>query len=106
MPGAGDRGRVTMIASVQRYLTADVGEHPAATLAQLQQLLDEFTDYYNTVRPHRAIGRATPIQACNARPKATPTGYLIPAHCRVRTDVIDAAGVITIRYNSTCTTSD
>ena len=47
MPGAGDRGRVTMIASVQRYLTADVGEHPAATLAQLQKLLDEFTDYYN-----------------------------------------------------------
>ena len=65
-----------------------------------KQLLDEFTDYYNNVRPHRAIGRATPIQACNARPKATPTGYLIPAHCRVRTDVIDAAGVITIRYNS------
>ena len=25
-PGAGDRGRVTMIASVQRYLTADVDE--------------------------------------------------------------------------------
>ena len=34
------------------------------------------------------------------RPKATPTGYVIPAHCRVRTDVIDVAGVITIRYNS------
>jgi hypothetical protein len=26
VPGAGERGRVTMIASVQRYLTADVGE--------------------------------------------------------------------------------
>jgi hypothetical protein len=51
-------------------------------------------------RPHRALGRTTPIQAFNARPKATPTGYLIPAHCRVRTDVIDAAGVITLRYNS------
>ncbi|MDT7721627.1 MAG: hypothetical protein QOE94_2638, partial [Mycobacterium sp.] len=46
------------------------------------------------------IGTATPIQAFNARPKATATGYLMPAHCRVRTDVIDAAGVITIRYNS------
>lgn len=80
----------------KKWLTA----HPAATLAQLQILLDEFTDYYNTVRPHRAIGRTTPIQAFNARPKATPTGYLIPAHCRVRTDTIDAAGVITIRYNS------
>jgi len=80
----------------KKWLTA----HPAATLAQLQILLDEFTDYYNSVRPHRSIGRTTPIQAFNARPKATPTGYLIPAHCRVRTDVIDAAGVITIRYNS------
>ena len=80
----------------KKWLTA----HPAATLAQLQILLDEFTDYYNTVRPHRAIGRTTPIQAFNARPKATPTGYLIPAHCRVRHDRIDAAGVITIRYNS------
>ena len=50
--------------------------------------------------PTPAIGRTTPIQAFNARPKATPTGYVIPAHCRVRTDTIDAAGVITIRYNS------
>ncbi|MGH3554419.1 MAG: IS481 family transposase, partial [Mycobacterium sp.] len=63
----------------KKWLTA----HPAATLAELQTLLDEFTDYYNRVRPHRAIGNTTPIQAFNARPKATPTGDLIPAHCRV-----------------------
>lgn len=80
----------------KKWLTA----HPATTLAQLQTLLKEFSTYYNTVRPHRAIGRKTPIHAYRARPNATPTGYLIPAHCRVRTDVIDAAGVITIRYNS------
>ena len=29
-----------------------------------------------------------------------PTGYQIPPHFRVRHDKIDAAGVITIRYNS------
>jgi hypothetical protein len=29
-----------------------------------------------------------------------PTGYQIPPHYRVRHDRIDAAGVITIRYNS------
>lgn len=80
----------------KRWLTA----HPASTLAQLQQRLDEFSQYYNTQRPHRAIGRTTPLHAFNARPKPTPTGYLIPAHYRIRTDVIDAAGVITIRYNS------
>ena len=80
----------------KKWLTA----HPAATLGQLQTLLEEFTTYYNTVRPHRATGRTTPLQAFTARPKATPSGYLIPAHCRVRTDVIDQAGVITIRHNS------
>jgi hypothetical protein len=52
------------------------------------------------VRRHRAVARTSPVQAYTARPTATPTGYLIPAHYRVRTDTIDAAGVITIRYNS------
>ena len=52
------------------------------------------------MRPHRALHRRTPIQAFNARPKAFPTGYQIPPHYRLRHDRIDAAGVITIRYNS------
>ena len=69
-------------------------------MADLQVLLDEFTTYYNTVRPHRAVGRRTPQQAFTARPKAFPTGYQTPPHYRVRHDTIDTAGVITIRYNS------
>ncbi len=74
---------------------------PAArTITELQTQLDEFTSYYNTIRPHRAVDRRTPLQAFNARPKAFPTGYLIPPHYRVRHDRIDAAGVITLRYNS------
>ncbi len=73
---------------------------PAHTVADLQVLLDEFTTYYNTVRPHRAVGRRTPQQAFTARPKAFPTGYQTPPHYRVRHDTIDTAGVITIRYNS------
>lgn len=77
--------------------------HPATTLTQLQDLLDEFCTYYNTARPHRALGRATPIQAFKARPKATPSGYLIPAHCRVRTDTIDAAGVMFLALSAYCT---
>jgi hypothetical protein len=32
--------------------------------------------------------------------KPPPTGYKIPARCRLRTDRIDAAGVINIRHNS------
>ncbi|CPR11567.1 transposase fora [Mycobacterium bohemicum DSM 44277] len=80
----------------KKWLTA----HPAATLAELQHRCDQFRVYYNQRRPHRALDRHTPAQAYTHRPKATPNGYVIPAHCRVRTDVIDAAGVITIRYNS------
>src|ERR1700757_1196213 len=73
---------------------------PAHTLAELQTQLDEFTTYYNTIRPHRAVDRRTPLQAFDARPKAFPTGYHIPPHYRVRHDRIAAAGVITLGYDS------
>jgi transposase InsO family protein len=73
----------------------------ARTLAQLQAQLDTFRAYYNSVRPHRALGRRTPEQAYTARPKATPTKALnIPGHYRVRNDRIDPSGVITLRHNS------
>ena len=72
----------------------------AATVTELQTQIDAFLAYYNTIRPHRALRRRTPIQAHTDRPKAFPTGYHIPPHYRVRHDKIDAAGVITIRYNS------
>ena len=83
--------------TLKKHLRALPGAH---NIAELQTQLDEFTTYYNTVRPHRAVDRRTPLQAFDARPKAFPTGYHIPPHYRVRHDRIDAAGVITIRYNS------
>jgi transposase InsO family protein len=73
----------------------------AHTVAQLQTQLDVFRGYYNTVRPHRALGRRTPQQAYLARPKATPTG--IPLHAgayRIRHDRIDSNGKLTVRHNS------
>jgi len=72
----------------------------ATTIAELQHQIDAFLAYYNSVRPHRALRRRTPIEAFTDRPKAFPTGYQIPPHYRVRHDTIDAAGVITLRYNS------
>jgi transposase InsO family protein len=72
----------------------------AATLPGLQRQLDRFAGYYNTVRPHRALGRCTPAQAYAARPKAIPTGVKIPAHYRVRNDTIDSGGTVTLRHNS------
>jgi transposase InsO family protein len=83
--------------TLKKHLRA---QRPAATIAELQHHIDGFIAYYNSVRPHRALHRRTPIQAFNARPKAFPTGYQIPPHYRLRHDRIDAAGVITLRYNS------
>jgi transposase InsO family protein len=72
----------------------------AATVRALQDQLDRFAAYYNTVRPHRALARRTPAQAYAARPKAFPTGPKIPAHYRVRNDTIDSGGTVTLRHNS------
>jgi transposase InsO family protein len=74
----------------------------AETVEELQAQLDRFRSYYNTTRPHRALGRRTPATAFEARPKAAPSGVRIeiPTHYRVRTDRIDATGVITLRHNS------
>jgi transposase InsO family protein len=73
-----------------------------ATVHDLQLQLDTFAGYYNTIRPHRALGRRTPAVAFAARPKATPptSGPTIADHYRVRHDKIDSSGVITLRHNS------
>jgi transposase InsO family protein len=72
----------------------------AATLRGLERQLDRFAGYYNTVRPHRALGKRTPAQGYAARPKAIPSGVKIPAHYRVRNDTIDSGGSVTVRHNS------
>jgi hypothetical protein len=62
-----------------------------------------FTSYYNTTRPHRALGGRTPrpLQAYGARIKARPTGPSRPAtHFRIRHDKVDPQGTVTLRHNS------
>jgi hypothetical protein len=81
----------------KKWLTA---QPRPATIGGLQRQLDRFAVYYNTVRPHRALGRRTPAQAYTARPKAVPTGPIIPTHYRVRHDKIDRWGAVTLRHNS------
>jgi transposase InsO family protein len=74
---------------------------PVHTLAELQTQLDTFRHYYNDIRPHRALGRRTPRSAYDARPKATPRlEPLDDAHYRVRHDVIDRFGKLTLRHGS------
>jgi len=70
---------------------------PAATLADLQDQLDRFRIIYNQQRPHRALGRHTPQQAYDATIKATPHNAPLSAHYRVRTDIVDRDGKVSIR---------
>jgi transposase InsO family protein len=83
--------------TLKKWLAA---QHPQpATLAQLQALIDTFTAYYNTRRPHRSLAhRSTPAVAYAARPKAGPRSRAADTHDRVRTDVIDTNGVVTLRH--------
>ena len=84
--------------TLKKWLTR---QPQARTLPQLQTQLDAFRAYYNTVRPHRALGRRTPQQAYDARPKAIPTTTpLDDSHYRIRHDKIDPSGVFTLRHNS------
>jgi transposase InsO family protein len=83
--------------TVKNWLTT---RPSARTVRALQAQLDQFCDYYNQQRPHRALGRRTPIEAYRARPKATPLpAPIIDPHFRVRRDRVNA-GVITLRHNS------
>lgn len=80
--------------TLKKYLHA----HPTASLPELQNTLDTFRDYYNTVRPHRGIGRKTPDFAYALIPKASPSKPTDPNIWRVRYDTIDNDGKITLRH--------
>lgn len=69
------------------------------TIAELQQLLNQFANEYNNDRPHRSLPhRATPATIYQRLPKATPTGTRdTDAHQRVRRDRVDDSGSITLR---------
>ncbi len=76
-----------------------LARQPAArTLGELQAQLDAFRLAYNERRPHRAVGRATPGEAYRATPRAQPAGpHPVRAHFRLRYDVTDVKGAITLR---------
>lgn len=50
-----------------------------ATLDELNVLLDQFRDFYNHRRPHRALRGATPAEAFTATEKARPADRPLPA---------------------------
>jgi len=75
-------------------------QRPAADLVELQAHLDRFVAYYNTSRPHRALGRHTPAEVFAAKVKAHPRERVPDTHFRVRHDRVDKTGSVTLRYES------
>jgi transposase InsO family protein len=73
-----------------------------ATIAELQALLDLFTDEYNHRRPHRSLPhRATPATLYESMPKSPPDPTTNPeTHDRIRHDRVDKTGSVTLRHNS------
>jgi transposase InsO family protein len=80
--------------TLKRWLAA---KPPPTTIEELQALLDAFVEHYNLRRPHRSLrDRSTPAAAYGSRPKAAPV-QRGDSHDRVRHDVIDKSGRITLR---------
>jgi transposase InsO family protein len=73
---------------------------PAESIAHLQLQLDAFNTIYNQQRPHRALDGRTPLQAFNARLKASPSPAQTQVDYRIRRDRLDAGGRVTLRYLS------
>ncbi len=90
-------GRVGL-QTLKRWLA----KQPKVTsLPALQDQLDQFRHTYNTQRPHRAVNRRTPEQAYNARPKAHPGNNIINDYFRLRNDIVDKHGKLTLRHAGT-----
>jgi transposase InsO family protein len=93
------QGKVERLWQTLKKWLASQPRQPA-TLAGLQALLDAFTCYYNTQRPHRSLPhRATPATIYAARPKAAPGSREADTHDRVRRDIIDTTGCVTLRHS-------
>jgi hypothetical protein len=72
----------------------------AESIAHLQLQLDVFRDRYNQQRPHRSLQGRTPFQAFNARIKASPSQPRSTVQYRIRRDVVDSTGTVTLRFLS------
>jgi transposase InsO family protein len=72
---------------------------PASDLLELQAQIDSFVYYYNNKRPHRSCARRTPRQAFDARPKAAPGSLIDQPHHRIRFDVVDKSGKVSLRHH-------
>ena len=70
---------------------------PANTIAELQQLVNEFVDIYNHRRAHTAIGKVPPVVAYTRLSKDQPHNQGAGSHYRIRHDRIDKTGAVSLR---------
>ncbi len=86
--------------TLKKWLTAQPAQ--PATITELQTLLDRFVESYNQHRPHRSLPhQATPATLYDTMPKAVPAEVTDPhTHDRIRHDIVDKAGSVTLRYRS------
>lgn len=82
--------------TLKKHLAA----RPATSITDLQSILDDFSRYYNEQRPHRALNRHTPHFAYTLIDKATPTSPEDPNLWRVRYDLVDASGKVSLRHSN------
>lgn len=73
-------------------------KRPADTMDELQRTLNEVVRYYNDERPHRSRDRLTPTLAYESRDKMGPHTLINQPHYRLRHDVADKRGHVTLRY--------
>src|SRR5699024_4815253 len=72
---------------------------PARDLHALQATLDGFRAYYHHHRPQQGGNRQTPADAYHLLPKATPPPPDDPDLWRVRYDIVDHDGKISLRHS-------
>ncbi len=83
--------------TLKKWLRAYEARHGAAdSLAELTTRLALFTDFYNTVRPHRALRQRTPAAAFAATPVARPIDRPLPEPLTVHTGTVNAYGVVQV----------
>ena len=68
------------------------------SVTELQRQLDEFRDFYNHRRPHRALNGRTPAAVFAASPLARPADRPLPAPVDVLTEVVQDTGGLHVGY--------
>ena len=91
-------GSTPSVSAIYRALKRFLAKRPCESLEELQRVLDEVVGYYNEQRPHRSRNHMTPAAAWAGRSRAEPFTLINEPHRRIRRDVVDNWGKVSLRY--------